>query len=171
MEAGSHHVAGEQRGIARHPLGNLAQRQVGVGDQHLVGLGALERAERRAMTEDAALVALVEVAAATEEAAPAGRAVAAEHAVSDRHLGHAVGRRDHLADELVADREAGLDADAAVVDVEVRPADPGRLDADDRVGRTLELRLGLVVDPDLPGRLERDRAHRANRTVRRLAAV
>ena len=67
---------------------------------------------------------------------------------------------DDRADELVADREARLDGDAAVVDVQVRAADAGRLDADDASSGSIELRLGLLLDPDLAGRLEGDGAHR-----------
>ena len=70
-----------------------------------------------------------------------------------------VARREHRADELVADREAGLDLHAAVVDVQVGPADAGRLDPHDRVVGGLELGLGLVLDAHLVGRLERDRSH------------
>ena len=105
-------------------------------DEQLLGLGALERAERLAVAEDAAAVALVEVAARAEEALAAGGAVAAEDAVADRDAVDVVARREHGADELVADDEAGLDLDPPVVDVEVRAADAARLDPDDGlVGR------------------------------------
>ena len=127
--------------------------------EHLLGLRALERAERLAVAEDAALVALVEVAAAAEEAVAAGRAVAAEHAVALRHLGHAVARRDHRADELVAEREARLDLDAPVVDVQVRAAHAGGLDAHDRVVALDQLGLGPLLDPHLAGGLEGHRLH------------
>ena len=50
--AGAHDVAGEQRDVVAHPLGHPAQRQVGVGDEHLLGLRALEFAERLAVAED-----------------------------------------------------------------------------------------------------------------------
>ena len=62
VPAGAHHVAGEQRGVVGHALGHAAQREVRVRDQHLLGLRALERAERLAVAEDPPLVALVEVA-------------------------------------------------------------------------------------------------------------
>ena len=77
VPAGAHHVAGEQRDVVGHALGHAPQREVRVRDEHLLGLGALERAERLAVAEHAPLVALVEVAAAAEEALAAGRAVAA----------------------------------------------------------------------------------------------
>ena len=82
--AGAHHVAGEQRDVVGHPLGDPAQGEVGVRHQQQLGLGALQRAERRAVAEDPPVVALVEVAAAAEEALAAGGAVGAEHPVADR---------------------------------------------------------------------------------------
>ena len=63
-----------------------------------------------------------------------------------------------VADELVADHEAGLDLHAAVVDVEVRAADAGRLDLHDRVVGREQLGLGPLFDPHLAGRLEGDGA-------------
>ncbi len=84
---------------------------------------------------------------------------AAEHAVADVDPRHGVARGDHRADELVADREARLDLHPAVVDVEVRAADAGRLDAHDRVVGREQLGLRALVEPDLPRRLEGDRAH------------
>ena len=77
--------------------------------------------------------------------------------------GDLVAGGDHLADVLVADDEPGLDLHPPVVDVEVRAADPARLDPDDRVVGREQLGLGLLVDPDLAGRLEGDRSHRAER--------
>ena len=77
---------------------------------------------------------------------------AAEHAVADRHPGDVLARREDGADELVADREAGLDLHAAVVDVQVRAADAARLDRDDRVRRGPATRArGAPVDADFPG--------------------
>ena len=127
------------------PSGTRRSVRFGVRHEHLLGLRALERAERLAVAEHAALVALVEVAAAAEEALAAGRAVAAEHAVALGHLGHAVAGRDDRAHELVPEREAGLDRHAAVVDVQVRAADAGGLDAHDGVV-ALE-QLGLRAAP------------------------
>ena len=129
--------------------------------EHLLGLGALERAERLAVAEDAALVALVEVAAAAEEAVAAGRAVAAQHAVALGHLGHAVARREHRADELVPEREAGLDLDAPVVDVQVGAAHARGLHAHDRVVALEQLGLGAVLHLHLAGRLESHGLHGA----------
>src|SRR4029077_17617337 len=70
-----------------------------------------------------------------------------------------VAHRDHGPDVLVADREARLDRDPAVVDVQVRPADARRLDADDRVGRRLDLGIRLLGEGDLAGRLEGHGVH------------
>src|SRR6185503_3448602 len=72
VPAGAHHVAGEEGGLVGHALGHAAQRQVRVRYEDLVGLGALERAERLAVAEHAALVAFVELPAAAEETLAAG---------------------------------------------------------------------------------------------------
>ncbi len=159
VEARPHHVAREQGDLVGEPLRHLAQGEVGVRHQHLLGLGALQRAERRPVAVDAGLVALVELLAPAEEALAAGGRVGAEHPIPDGDARHLVARGDHLADELVADHESGLDLHAAVVDVEVRAADPARLDADDRVVRGEQLGLGDFVHPDLAGRLEGHGAH------------
>ena len=45
------------------------------------------------------------------------------------------------------------------------PQTPRRLDPDDRLVGRAELGIGLLVDPDLAGRLEGDGAHR-RRTLR-----
>ena len=102
---------------------------------------------------------VVELLAPAEEALAAGGAVGAEDAVADRDPAHVVAGGDHLADELVADHEARLDLHPAVVDVEVRAADPARLDADERVVGREQLGLGDLVDLDLARRLEGDRSH------------
>ena len=160
---GAHHVAGEQGEVVAQALGDLSQAEVRVGHQHLVGLGALERAERLAVAEDPAVVALVELLAGAEEAVAAGRAVGPEHAVADRDPGDVVAGRDHLANELVADDEARVELHPPVVDVEVRAADAAGLDADDRVVGLEQLGLGHLVDSHLAGRLEGHGSHRALR--------
>jgi hypothetical protein len=161
VPAGAHHVAGEQGGVVGHPLGDAPQGQVGVRHEHLLGLSALERAERAAVAEHAPLVALVEEPAAAEEAGPAGRAEAAQHAVALGRLGDRLARCDHRPDELVAEREAGLDLDAPVVDVQIGAADARGLHADDRVVALDQLGLRTLLQPDLAGRLECDCLHGA----------
>ena len=86
------------------------------------------------MAEHPHVVALVVDAAQAEEARAAGGVVTAEHPVAGLDAGHVVAGGEHRADELVADREPGLDLDPPVVDVEVRSADPAGLDPHDRVG-------------------------------------
>ena len=86
---------------------------------------------------------------------------AAEHAVADGDPLDVGAGGEHRADELVADREALLDRHPAVEDVKVGAADPARLDADERVVGRPQLGLGLLLDPDLAGRLEGDGAHRS----------
>ena len=91
---------------------------------------------------------------------------AAEHPVADGDPLDVVAGRQHRADELVADREARLDRDPAVVDVEVGAADPARLDPDQRLVGGADLGIGLLLDPDLAGRLEGDGAHRRREPYR-----
>jgi hypothetical protein len=130
-----------------------------VWDENELGLRALERAERRAVAEHAPVVALVVLAAAAEEAPAACCAVGPQHAVADPHLGHSVAGRDNGADVLVADHESRLDLHAAVVDVEIRAADPGCLDADDRVIVGLGSGIHSLLDPDVARRVEGDGSH------------
>ena len=80
-------------------------------------------------------------------------------AVADGDPLDVVAGRQHRADELVADREARLDRHPAVVDVEVRAADPARLDPDHRIVGGDDLGIGLLLDPNLLGRLKGDGAH------------
>ena len=159
MKASPHHVAGEQRDVVGEAVRDLPQGQIGVRGQHLLCLGALKGAKRRAVPVDPSLVALVELLAPAEEALAAGGPVGAEDAVADRDPADVVAGGDHLADELVADHEARLDLHPAVVDVEVRAADPAGLDTDNGVVRRQKLGLGNVVQLDLAGGLECDRAH------------
>ena len=49
--AGAHHVAGEERHLVGHPLRDPPQGQVGARDQQLLGLGALQVAQVRAVAE------------------------------------------------------------------------------------------------------------------------
>jgi hypothetical protein len=105
------------------------------------------------------VIALVVGAAQAEEARAAGCVEAPEHTVADAHPRDVLPGGEDRADELVADREAGLDPDAAVVDMQVRPADAARLDLHDRVIAGLELGLGPILDADLAGGLEGDGSH------------
>jgi hypothetical protein len=111
------------------------------------------------MAEHAALVALVVLAAATEEAVSAGRAEAAKHAVALGDLGNGVAGREHRSHELVSECEARLDLHASVVDVQVGAADAGCLDPHDRVIRGQQLGLRTLLEPHLAGRLEGHRLH------------
>jgi hypothetical protein len=155
-----HHVAGEEGDVVGQPVGHWAQREVGVGDEHRVGLGPLQVAEHISVPEDTPVVALVEVAAAAEEAIAASRAVAAEDAVALLDPTHAVADGRDRADVLVADREARRDLNPAVVDMEVGAADAARLDADDRIAGLDDLGVGALLDRDLAGGLEGDGSHR-----------
>ena len=159
VEAGAHHVAGEERDVARHPLGDAAQGEVGVRHERLLGLRALQVAEGGAVAEGPRALALVVVAGAARAADGARHLEAAQHAVADRDRADRVAGRDDGADVLVADGEARLDGHAAVVDVQVAAAHAGGLDADDGVVGGLQLGVGALVDAHLAGRLEGDRVH------------
>src|SRR3954470_5230693 len=111
------------------------------------------------MAEHAPLVALVEIAAATEEALTAGGEEGTEHAVAFGDARDCVTGCDHGADVLVPEGEAGLDLDSAVVEMEVGAADAGRLDPDDRLVGCRQLGIGLLVDPDLARGLKGHCAH------------
>jgi hypothetical protein len=130
-----------------------------VGYEHLLGLSSLQRAESLAVPEHPALLALVEVAKAAEEAAPAGRAEAAEHSVALAHLGHAVAGRSHRSNELVPERETPFDNYAAAVDVKVRATHARRLDAHHGVIVRDQLGLGPLLEPNLAGGLKRHGLH------------
>ena len=158
--AGAHHVAGEERHLVGHPLRHPPQGEVRPRHEQLLGLGALQVAEMGAVAEGAPPLAAVVVAPQAGRAGRAGGVEAAEHAVA---LGDALdvgSGGEHRADELVPDREAGLDRHPPVVDVQVGAADPARLDPNQRVVGRGDLRIGLLLDPDLTGGLEGDGAHR-----------
>jgi hypothetical protein len=110
--------------------------------------------------EDPAVVALVEVAAGAEEALPAGRQEGAENAVALLDAAHCVARLEDRPHVLVPEREAGLDLDPPVIEVEVGAADAGRLDPHDRLVRRAHVGVGLLLYPHLFRRLECHSAHR-----------
>jgi hypothetical protein len=162
--AGPHHVAGEERHLVRHPLRHPPQGQVRPRHQQLLGLGALQVAEVGAVAEGLAVVAAVVVAAQARDAGRAGGVEAAEHALADGDPVDAGTGGEDRADELMPDRKAGLHGHPPMKDVQIRPADPARLDPHHRIVGSPNLRIGLLLDPNLPGSLKRNRAHRANRT-------
>src|SRR6478609_7615743 len=112
------------------------------------------------MAERARGIALMKPTPATEPTAPAGRLEAAEHAVPHRHALHIIACREHRADVLVADRKARLYLHAAVVDVQIRPTHPRRLDLYDRLAGICDLGLRDILNSHLAGRLESDGTHR-----------
>src|ERR1044072_3256437 len=113
------------------------------------------------MAEDAATLTAVVIAAHAGGACRAGGVEAAEHAIADGDPLDVLADREHRADELGPDREAGRDRNPAVEDVEVGAADPACLDPHHRLVGGAELGIGLLVDPDLTGGLEGDRTHDA----------
>ena len=97
------------------------------------------------MAEHPRLVALLVDPAAAEEARAARGVEGAEHAVAHVQP-HRVALRHDGADVLVADDEPGLDLDPPVVDVEVRPADAGRIDLHHRVVGCDRLGIGALLE-------------------------
>src|SRR4029077_8215646 len=65
------------------------------------------------------------------------------------------------ADELVPDREPRLNRHSPMEDVQIGAADPARLDPHHRIVGGNQLRVGLLLDPNLPGRLKCDGTHSA----------
>ena len=126
----------------------------------VLGLRALQRAQRGPVPEGARFVALVKPPAPAEEAASAGRLKASQHAVAHLHRSDVRAGGGDGANVLVADREAGLDLHPAVVDVQVGAAYASGLDLDDRVGVVQELGRGDLLHEHLAGGLEGDCAHR-----------
>jgi len=112
-----------------------------------------------AVAERPAVLAAVVVAAQAGPAGGAGDVEAAKHAVTGSDPLHAGPDFKDGADELVTNREAGLDRHPPVVDVEVGPAYPARLDTHHRLVGGAELGVGLLFEPHLARRLKRDRAH------------
>ena len=163
---GTHHVAGEQRHLVGHALRHPAKGEVGARHEQLLSLGPLQIAEVGAVAEGAAALTAMVVAAQAGAAGGAGNVEAAENPVANGHPLHIGPRGEHRADELVADRETGLDRHAPVVDVEVRAADPARLDPHHRLVRSADLRVRLLVDPNLSGSLKGDRSHGRNLSAR-----
>ena len=158
VEAGAHHVAGEERDVAGHrPPGTRRRVRLAWGTSACsacVPCRPPRAAPWPKVRERSHLWKL-----------PARQARQMAHATwkqprtrsptaTERHR---VAGRDDGADVLVADREARLDGDAAVVDVQVAAAHAGGLDADDRVVGGLQLGVGALVDAHLARRLEGDR--------------
>src|SRR4029077_16870541 len=113
----------------------------------------------RAVAEGAAPLTAVVIAAQAGGAGGAGGGGAAQDPVAHSHPLDLGTGGEHRADELVPDREAGLDRHPPVVDVEVGAANPARLDPHQGVVVGNDLRIGLLLDPNFAGSLKSNRAH------------
>jgi hypothetical protein len=136
---------------------------------HLLGMpGARDRDQRRAGQRHADRLALAAVAIAREHAAVHARRRHVVPAVRARAIAVDVRRDDEIArgdaghvgadvlddaDELVADRPR-LERRVAAVEPEVRPADAGDDDADDRVGGLDDRRITAITGRDRTGPVE-----------------
>src|SRR4051794_9262115 len=117
------------------------------------------------------MVALVEVPPETVWAHSARCTEAAEHPIADLYARDSRPNVNDCADELVADREARLNLHASVKDMEVRPADPCLLDADDRIRLAHTYRVRFVDDTDLFGSLNGQSSHRFHLSTRRFTSA
>lgn len=144
-EACGEDVAGEERRLVAHRVGNARQPLLGVGYAHVFGLSAVDAASER--PAPVGVGAVVDVAVAAEET------LAAEGLDVDRHAVARAERRDAGADllddahHLVADGNA-LDGarHAAVEDVQVAGADARQRDAHQCVARVFEAGQGLFAE-------------------------
>jgi hypothetical protein len=119
VEAGAEDIAGEEGDLGAELVRHPPQGHVGARHQHLLSLAALQIAEVGAMAEGLAVAAALVVAAKAGCAGGASGVEAADDPVADGDPLDVLAHRGHRADELMADREPGLDRHPAVVDVEV----------------------------------------------------
>ena len=144
----------------RKPVGG----GVGEGHPHVLGLRAVDQ-----VTEDPATPAgaLAVAALATEATCPTGRDARHEHPVATRERLHPGTDRLNRADRLVAEDPTGGDlGGVALQDVQVRPADRRRVDADNRVGVGFGLRVWDVLPVLLTGSVVDECLHRKPPRVR-----
>ena len=100
------------------------------------------------------------VAFLAEAAAPAGRDAGHEHAIPLLEGRHGRALLDDGPDRLVAEDRPRLDlGHVSLEDVEVRPADRGRVDPHDRVGLVDDLRVGHGIPRALTGTVKDECLH------------
>jgi hypothetical protein len=153
--AGAEHVGGGEQArdqvVGGHPGGG-DERAVGQRDPRVLGL----RASRgRGLTVDAGRL----VTGTADRAGVVGSEEAADNELP--RLDGADVAADLLDDAgvLVTHRGRPVDVLDAAVGPQVRAADTGRGQADDRVGRLLDLRVRAVLDPDIAGRVQDRSSH------------
>ena len=162
-------VRDQDRLLVGHLLGQPNQRRVRVRDPRLLGLQAVERAgllraaEERRPGLRAVRVGAVALGVVTRAAVRAGAAAdrrADHHALARLEVAHLRAERLDDADALVAEDRPRLHARHRAADeVQVGAADRARRQADDGVLGVLDLRLGDVVDANVPDPVENDSFH------------
>ena len=158
LERGRKDVGEEQHLLVGQLLRDLVDGRVGERHARVLGLEPVDQ-----VAEDPAAAAGAEAVAGllAEAAAPARGDARDEHAVAGLERRDRVADLEDRADGLVAEDRPGLDlGHVALEDVQVGPADRGRVDADDRVRRLLEAGIrdssqercaGTVVDQSFHG--------------------
>ena len=158
--AGAHHVAGEQGDVVGEPSGTRRRVRFAFGTSSCSACAPCSEPSVAPWPKTRPRSHLWKSPAAAEEALAAGGAVGARGPGRRRRRRDLVAGREHRADVLVADHEAGLDLDPPVVDVEVGAADSARLDPDHGVVGGDRLRIRPLLDPHLSRRLEGHCPHR-----------
>src|SRR4029079_14641017 len=121
--------------------------------------------------EEPALLAAGGQAFAAVEALAAARAEGRHHAVAGLPGGERAALEDPAGD-LVPHHRAGVEPGlAAVPHVEIRAAEPGDLDADDRIAVVGEPRLGGLAEADVVWSVVEEGAHRSRNVTHRNGRV
>ena len=141
----------------------LADRAVGPGHHHVVGLGALQVAQRHAHAEHPHPDAAAGLVAPAEVAASAGDDACAGHLVALRDLRDGGSCFLDRAQELVAQDHLGLHLHPALVRVKVRAADRGALDLHENLVGTDLRRLRNLLDAHIVGAVENSCLHGGHR--------
>ena len=174
LPGGGEDVAEEEVVLVRQLGAHLHQPEVGVRDPQELGLaagdltvelGVAQQRRTRAVLGDLRGLALRGQLLGTHGAAPAGDGERDHHAVAGAHVGDLCTDLLDDAHRLMAyDVTGGHERAEHLVEVEVRAADRGGGDADDRVGGVLEDGVGHGLDAHafgaLPGHCSHDPAFR-----------
>ena len=145
LPRGRQHVGEEQEPLVRAALRHLDRAEVRLRDPQVLGLPAGDRPVERGVAEQRRTLALLPVLrrlalgeqpAVAHPARPAGDVERDDDAVPGLDVGDLGADLLDDAHRLVAQDVAGLQVRAEhLVEMQVGPADRGRRDADDRVGR------------------------------------
>ena len=159
LPGGGQDVGQEEEAVVGRPFGDLDGAVMGLGHAQELGLPTGHLPVELGVAEEAgphALVAVLRRLALRLQAVLAHEAMSArdverhDDAIADREIVDP--RADGLDDahRLVAEHVTGVEKRPHhLVEVQVRAAQAGRGDADDRVGRLLDGRVGDVVDADV----------------------